>query len=343
MEYDLINKFLAREITDNEMIRLRIWLEQDPENRIIFDKGNELWQEISIHTKFENYKTDASWKNISSRLGFGKDNYLPVKILRKINFRIFIAAAALACLLAIGSISIWIIGKPSYEQKSASSTVVTTEEGEKASIFLADSTKITLNSSSSIQYNGDYNIADRVVKLSGEAFFDVNTNPEKPFFVQLDQMSISATGTRFNVYSFLDEDRVETTLEEGAIQVFIKDMEPINVKSGQQVVYFVKSKKVLVRDVISDTYTSWRENKLRFYDTPFDEVLRELGRRYNVTFEITDRELLNLKYTATFIDESIEEVLQMLKTVSPITYKINKRTSVNDKQYIKPKIMIGKR
>ena len=125
--------------------------------------------------------------------------------------------------------------------------------------------------------------------------------------------------------------------------VSVKGKEPVNVKSGQQVVYLVKSKKVLVRDVATDTYTSWKENKLRFNDTPFEEVLRRIGRKYNVTFEITNSDLLNLKYTATFIDEPIEQVMQMLKDVSPITFKIYNRTSVNDKQYLKPRIVVGKR
>jgi ferric-dicitrate binding protein FerR (iron transport regulator) len=200
-----------------------------------------------------------------------------------------------------------------------------------------------LNSGSTLQYNGHYNINDRKVKFTGEAFFNVSTNPKKPFVVELDQMSISATGTRFNIFSFGNEDRVETTLEEGTIVVSVKGKEPVNVKSGQQVVYFVKSKKVLVRDVVTDTYTSWKENKLRFNDTPFEEVLRRIGRKYNVTFEITNRDLLNLKYTATFIDEPIEQVMQMLKAVSPITYKIYNRTSVNDKQYLKPRIVVGER
>jgi len=194
-----------------------------------------------------------------------------------------------------------------------------------------------------LQYNGRYNIKDRIVKFTGEAFFNVSTNPEKPFVVQLNQMSISATGTRFNILSYGNEDRVETTLEEGAIMVSIKGKEPVDVKTGQQVVYFVNSKKVLVREVATDTYTSWKENKLRFNDTPFGEVLRRIGRKYNVTFEITNRDLLNLKYTATFIDEPIEKVMQMLSAVSPMTYKIYNRTTVNDKQYLKPRIVVGAR
>ena len=341
--YGLIIKFFAGEITDSELIRLKSWLELDPENRRIFDEENELWQEASIQTKFENYKNDSVWLSISSKLGLGKSRVKSVTLLRNNYFRILIAAACIACLLAIGGISLWFVSRNSFHQMIAGSTIVETKEGEKARIILSDSSEVILNSDSRVQYVGNYNLADRRVKLSGEAFFDISTNPEKPFVVQLDHMSISATGTRFNVFSFKNENRVETTLEEGAIRVSVKGKEPINVRSGQQVVYFVNTGAVLVLDVNTDTYTSWKENMLRFNDTPLEEALRRIGRKYNVTFEVTNRDLLELKYTATFIDESVEEVMQMLKTVSPITYKIYYRTSVNDKQYIKPKIVVGKR
>jgi transmembrane sensor len=344
VEYDnLIIKFFAGEISDNEVILLKSWLEMDPENRRIFDEENELWQLAGVNTKLENYNTDTSWIKIATALGLAKNNFKSVILFRKNNFRILIAAATITILVTLGGLSLWIAGKTSLHQMASASTIVATNEGEKAHIILSDSTEIILNSGSSLQYNGQYNIKDRKVKFTGEAFFDVSTNPEKPFVVQLDQMSVSATGTRFNIFSFGNEDRVETTLEEGAITVSIKGKEPVNVKSGQQVVYFVKSKKVVLRDVATDTYTSWKENKLRFNDTPFEEVLRRIGRKYNVVFEITNQDLLNLKFTATFIDEPIEEVMQMLRDVSPITYKINNRTSVNDKQYLKPKIVIGQR
>ena len=341
--YNLINKFLAGEISGNEMILLKSWLESDPENLRIFNVENEIWQETGVHTKLEHFKADSAWTSISLRLGLGKGKSRAVTIISKNNFRLFLVAASVSCLLAIGSLTLWLTGKTSFKQLVDSTITVATNEGERAHIFLADSTEVVLNSGSTLQYNGHYNVSDRIVKCRGEAFFNVTTNPEKPFVVQLDKMKIYATGTRFNVFSFGNEDRIETTLEEGAIMVSIKGKEPINVKSGEQVVYFVKSGKVLVHEVAIDTYTSWKENKLRFNDTPFEEVLRRIGRKYNVKFEITNPDLLNLKYTATFIDESIEEVMQLLKKVSPITYKISNRTTINDKQYLKPKIVVGKR
>jgi transmembrane sensor len=344
LEYhNLIIKFFDGEISDSEMILLKSLLEQDSEYRRIFNEENELWQAVSEHVKHNHYNIDKGWMNISSKLGLGGKSSRSITVLRKNNFRILITAAIIACLIAIGALCFRTVEKVSFKKTAAASITVSTNEGEKAHIFLADSTEITLNSGSSLQYNGQYNIKDRKVKFKGEAFFNVRTNPEKPFVVQLDQMSVSATGTRFNIFSFNNEDRVETTLEEGVITVSIKGSKPVKVKSGQQVVYFVKSKEVLVKDVVTDTYTSWRENKLRFNDTPFEEVLRRIARKYNVRFEISNHDLLNLKYTATFIDEPIEDVMQMLKTVSPITYKIYYLTSANDKKYLKPRIVVGKR
>ncbi len=340
---ELVIKFLAGEISDSEADVLKEWLKKDPANRRIFDEANELWQKTGIKTILEHFKTDEAWSEISKKIGLEKDRVHNVVTININKFRILVAAASVAFLVAIGGFTLWMSERRSTKMIAGASTVVSTNEGEKARIFLSDSTKVIINSGSNIEYQSGYNGKDRVVKLNGEAFFDVQTNPQKPFLVQLGRMTISATGTQFNVFSYENEDRIETTLEEGSLKVEIPGNESIELKAGQQVVFFTKKNKAVVRDVNTETYTSWKENKLRFIDTPFEEVLRGIGRRYNVTFEVTSRDLLELQYTATFIDESIEEVMQMLKVVSPITYKIHNRTTVKDKYYLKPKIVVGKR
>jgi transmembrane sensor len=342
-QQDLVTKFFAGEISDSEFKILKAWLEENPENRRIFDKENELWQETAYQSRLEHFKVEGAWLDISSRLGLGKKKNMRVTVIRKSNLIFLVAAASVACLLAIWSLFFSVKPKAISVADVSSVTTVSTKEGEKAHIFLPDSTEIILNSGSSISYDAGYNIKDRNVKFSGEAYFIVATNRSKPFLVNLDRMKVIATGTKFNIFSFGNEDRVETTLEEGAISVSIPGSEAIKMKSGEQIVYFVRSKKIQVSEVATDTYTSWKENKLRFNDTPFEEVLRRIGRKYNVRFEITSQDLLNLKYTATFIDESVEEVMQMLQTVSPITYKIYNITTINDKKYTKPKIVVGKR
>lgn len=341
--HDLLIKFFAGEIPDNELIILKNWLKESPENRRIFNEENELWQEASLTSKCENYNPDNAWLKLSSRLEFEKGNGSSVTIISKNKFRYLIAAASIAFVIAIGGTTLWLSEKKSFRETSMASTIITTNEGEKSHVTLSDSTKIFLNSGSKLEYNRLYNIKERTVKLKGEAYFEVHTNREKPFVVEIDNMRVIATGTKFNILSYSNEDRVETTLEEGKVQVQINNGESISLKSGEQVVYFSHSGKVQVNEVSTATYTSWKENKLRFINTPFEETLRKIARKYNVTFEITDHDLLNLKYTATFIDESIDEVMQMLKTVSPINYKIYNRTTVNDNKYLKPRIVVGKR
>ena len=339
----LIVKFLAGEISDNEIYLLKKWLDKEPANRKIFDEENELWQKTGIKTSVDHYKTDEIWSKISKDLGIGKNRINKVVILKKNYFRISIVAASIAFLVAIGGLSLLLMERGSSRKIAVPSSLVKTDDGERTHIFLADSTEVILNSGSTLEYTSDYNINDRVVKLTGEGFFDVRTNSDKPFLVQVDKLTISATGTRFNVFSYKNEDRIETTLEEGKIHVQVSEKEKYDLAQGQQIVYFVRTAKAIVRHVNTETYTSWKENKLRFIDTPFEEVLRKIARKYNVTFEIKNRELLELKYTATFIDESIEDVMKLLKKVSPITYQIHNFTTINDKQYLKPKIIVEKR
>ena len=341
-DQDLITKFFTGEISDDELLLLRSWLELDPENREGFDEQNEVWQLSSFMSGIDYPKLDLAWKNMTVRVGINSNDRKSVMIFNKNKFRILVAAATVACLIGISGLIHWVVDNQSDKVINTAVTRITTNEGDKANILLSDSTKITLNSFSSLLYDNDYNITDRVVNLTGEAFFDVNTNAEKPFVVQLGKIRIFATGTRFNVYSFPNEGRVETTLEEGIIQVFIDGLEPIWVNPGQQVIFFKASNKVQVRDVDTYSYSSWRENKLQFKDTPLEEVLRQIGRKYKVHFEISDPDLLNLEYTATFFDESLEEVMQMLKTVSPITYRI-KGHSLYDGKQSKPEVIIVKR
>ena len=113
-----------------------------------------------------------------------------------------VAAASVACLLAAGGISHWMSGRNSNKETLSALTKISTNEGEKAHVFLPDSTEIVMNSGSTVQYDLNYNNKDRIVKFEGEAYFDVRTNPEKPFLVKSDLIEVKATGTRFNIFSF---------------------------------------------------------------------------------------------------------------------------------------------
>ncbi|HLN20400.1 MAG TPA: FecR domain-containing protein [Bacteroidales bacterium] len=337
---ELVLRYLSKEISDSELDQLMVYLRSDSKTRRYFDKENELWQIANLNQDVLN-TTDNGWNILKEKSGM-EDNRSSIVIISKKRLAAVLVAASLILIAVIGAS---LIKYPKTDGNTAkSNSAIMTGEGEKASIILPDSTIVTLNSGTSLTYDNDYNGNTRSVKLKGEAYFDVRTNPDKPFLVQLDSIYITATGTRFNVYSYKNDNRIEATLEEGHISFTTQsDNKTFDVNPGQQAVFFSKSKETIIRNVTTETYTAWKENKLRLIDTPLEEALRKIARRYNVVFEVQGPNLLDLKYTATFIDESIEEVMQMLGTVSPISYKVYNRTSVNDKQYLKPKIVIWSR
>lgn len=340
----LIIDFLADEISSDKIDRLKEWLAESAENRLLFDQENELWHKTDYKAAHEQFDPVIGWNEISEPLAtITKRAGRSVTFTRK-KLTMLVSAATIALLVAAGALTLWISGTRAQRQHPALTTIICTSEGERAKIIMPDSSYIIINSGSEIEYGANYGITERNVKLNGEAYFDVSTDQNMPFIVQAGrEMTVSATGTKFNLYSYPDEDRIETTLIEGKITITLVDKDPIDVTPGQQVVYFPGKKELIVKEVAWETYTSWKENKLRFDDTPFEEVLRKLGRRYNVIFEVRNTDLLELRYTGTFIDESIEEVMQMLKTISPISYKIYNRTTLNDSRYLKPKIIVSKR
>ena len=337
----IINKFFAGETSDSELDLLKNWLTESRVNRKEFDEENEIWQETNLQVKYKYFNAEKGWENVRAKIARGNIyTGSRVVVLKKSIFWSIAVAASIAILIALGNIFLWRTEIKNNLSGNNAITKIRTHEGERVDITLPDSTRIIMNSGSTIEYSNDFNVKDRKIRLFGEAYFDVVKNSEKPFQVYLDKMTVVATGTKFNIFSYNSENRIEATLEDGSINVVIPGKETIYVSPGQQVTYFTNNNKAVVEDVTIESFTSWKENILRLNDTPFEEALRNIARRHNVIFEIQDSKLLDLKYTATFIDESIEEIMQMLKAVSPIGYKIVNRTTASDKTYLKPKIII---
>ncbi|MDR2888061.1 MAG: FecR domain-containing protein [Bacteroidales bacterium] len=344
-EKDFVTSFFAGEVSGSEFDLLETWLAESAGNMKEFDEKNKIWQDTNLHAQNESFNASKGWEKVSGSLGFGRTCVQPVIMLsRKVFTGIVAAASAAILILSFTNLFLWRNDAGTGVASAGSSvTKIQTGEGEKASIMLPDSTVVFINSESTLEYSSDFNISDRRLRLHGEAYFDVATDTAKPFQVHLGKITVVATGTRFNILSYGAENRIETTLEEGSVHVEIPGKETIGIVPGQQVIYFKNGNSAEVRNVTAESFTSWKEHRLRLNDTPFEEALRNIARRYNVVFEIQDPRLLELKYTATFIDESIEDVMQMLKTVSPIKYQIVKRTAVSDKTYVKPKITVTHR
>ena len=213
----------------------------------------------------------------------------------------------------------------------------------RAQFSLPDGTTGWLNSNSSVKYNGNINI-DRQVTLTGEAFFDVFKDKNRPFIVNTNEVIVKVLGTRFNIASYENEKNVEVVLEEGKLIFNDKEMSKSYAMSPNDLVIYDKTLKDFSTEVVQpQKYLSWTEGKLVFRNDPLDVIARRLGRWYNIDIEVNGTLSEDLRLRATFIDEDLKEVLDLLKLSLPIDYRIENRDLKPDETFAKKKVIITPR
>jgi transmembrane sensor len=158
------------------------------------------------------------------------------------------------------------------------------------------------------------------VHLTGEAFFAIQPDALHPFVVRASEVQIRVIGTRFNVLAYPGENSIETTLESGKIEYTDQHNSPIKLVPGQQVVFNPSDKKVTVRQVDSDHFSSWHNNQLKFRNDSLGFVLRKMEHWYGCRFTVQEKDLLSLHFTATIQNESISEVMDLLSESIDIIY-----------------------
>ncbi len=206
-------------------------------------------------------------------------------------------------------------------------------------VDLPDGTKVWLNSGSEITYPIVFNTTERRVHLTGEAYFKVKKS-ETPFFVSNLGPEIKVYGTEFNVNSYANEDFVTVALAEGKVSLNSEGKEQF-IEPGQVSAFDKQSKSITVENADVVTYSSWREGKYIFRDTPLSSILRILQRQYNVTINLLNPNLGNYRYNATINNESLEQILQLLSISAPIKYNYKRKELKSDGTYIPDNIDIS--
>lgn len=212
--------------------------------------------------------------------------------------------------------------------------------GTRTVVDLPDGSKAWLNAGSALTYPVLFSKRERKVKIAGEAFFRIKKN-DIPFIVQNPGPEIKVYGTSFNINSYADEELVTVALAEGKISLMIGGEERFIVPG--QVSYFNKSQKsVSVKSENIDRFICWREGKFIFRDTPLSSILRRLQRQYNVEINLVQPELGGYRYNATFQNENLDQILELLKLSAPIRYRYEKGYLAGDGTYLKGRVTIDK-
>lgn len=197
--------------------------------------------------------------------------------------------------------------------------------GTRTMFYLPDGSSGCLNGGSTLRFPTKFEGEARKVDLKGEAYFDVLTNPKKPFIVSGSNIEVIAHGTSFNVEAYPKDKVNRITLAEGKVEVLGKKNGSIQklgtLTPDQMCLFNLKNAHSKIIKVNAANIIAWKEGKLIFKDEPLSEVIKKLNRRYNIHIEIKDERLKAHPYLATFEDESLDEVINLLTLSAPIKIK----------------------
>ncbi len=234
--------------------------------------------------------------------------------------RIIGATAAAAVLIFMASVGVWYSGYKGLFQKEVFYTV-SSVRGQSSSVTLSDGSKVWLNGVSSVVYSSRYGTDNRDLELKGEGFFEVTKNTRLPFVVGVDDIRITALGTRFNVDAYEAGKTVKVTLEEGSVQVNNADCSEV-LKPGMQAL--VDDQLIDIKDVDTELYTSWHEGRIVFKNERLGTITDQLEKMYDVKFIYQADTLRSYRYRGTIsLDHSILKALEMLKVSTGIRYKVD--------------------
>lgn len=192
-------------------------------------------------------------------------------------------------------------------------------KGKTYQVILADGTKVWLNSETELSYPTQFTGDKREVILSGEAFFEVAPDKNKPFYVNTNGIQVKVLGTIFNISSYREDPIIRTTLVEGSVAVRPEKGEEQLITPSQQFSFEKETGKSDIRTVDTELYTSWVNGEYIFKDVPLIEIITKLQRWHDFTVSFQD-ECLKYKHFSLKADRStdLDQLLEIISFTSEV-------------------------
>jgi ferric-dicitrate binding protein FerR (iron transport regulator) len=351
---ELLDLFLANRLKSEQrkdiLDRINRDEDQDPSSNWFY----HLWDETRM--KKHDKKSREAFSKLKSKLDLKEDNlrldnYFFLRsysgnLTTKIQVRY---AAVFLVTFGLAWLGFNLNERGSLFTHSSRVNEIAIPNGSKGYMTLEDGTQIWMNSGSRLKYSEFSTTPVREVYLEGEAFFDVTHDRNKPFIVNTSYLKIKVLGTRFNVKSYPSEKTTETTLVSGKVEIEeinnkTDNKKLITLEPNQKVIFYnatgmnaiddktsdvamkpkISEKLQIIEKVNPELYTSWKDEKLIFYNERFESLIIKLERWYNVRITLKDTSLKDYRYTGKFEKENIEQALKALKLTTPMEYFIDK-------------------
>ncbi len=354
----LLDKHFKGLLTDRDQEEYNSWLESAIENQLFVDEiESDLEKGLPFPGDFTSDK-QRTWMKLRNRIGIPCQTGFSSRMIYRA------VAAVTIPLLFVSFAGGWYWHKTTqYNTDNSEYTVVISPKGQRTQIILPDSSKVWLNSNTTIKYPSTFNQKDRSIYIDGEAYFDVTHNESKPFIVNTSLFNIKVYGTTFNVSAYKEDKIIETTLVKGKIsisgirikgekakEIILLPNESFKYIKNEQTVEYGQIKEApalpssssevkktspavstvaalpqvfISKHVDVEPIIGWKEGKIFFDNETFESLATKFERKYDVRIHFEDQRVTKLKYTGVFEKENINQALDALKLTTPFEYKMN--------------------
>jgi ferric-dicitrate binding protein FerR (iron transport regulator) len=319
---DLLVKYLLKEATPEESSLAENWIAASPDHHRYYEGLKQVWQTSRQEGVTDSPDTQKAWRRFQREVITTGNRTIPVQTIRTPDMpsrtvtmkRLFAAAAVLLVLITGG----WLL----YHQLrlSPGQLYSVISQDQIRTVTLSDGTVITLNKHSKLDYPIKFSSKNRTVGLQGEAFFNVAQQTDRPFIVQVNNLTVTVLGTSFNIDEkhgstevIVETGRVKVTDRRSSVQ--LSAHEKIMVHQGNGTL-----KKVPVSGQLYDYY---RTGLFVCHKTPLRELLSTLGEVYDVPVVIADSSLGTLPLTTTFHrDQPLDTILSIIsQTFNQVNFR----------------------
>ena len=293
------------------------WLLADPDNEQAFERAQEAYERATYlrnDPRLEDWLKPSPYERLASMAArMGK---ISISLARP-RYAVPVFGGLTAALAAAAALFLMTPREPIAPLSPAEPELVT-QVAEIREEALPDGSTVTLGAASSIDVQFS-NEVRRVVLLEGEAFFDVEHDPQRPFLVAADDMLVRVLGTKFDVS--LGTGAVDVAVSEGRVEVirpdaFSKEIDDSDIKhvltAGQKVTATNAGPVRAVETIAIDEVALWREGELVWENTAIRDIISDLNRYSGRRIVLRDNRLANLEYTFSFRADDVDLAVDVI-------------------------------
>lgn len=311
--YDLSAKYLSGEASKAEVEQLEQWVLSSADNKAHFQQFKKAWIWSGVGGNYQKIDVQKEWTAISGQL-FGGAKVVPMQAKSGRRLSVMLSVAAAVVLLIVASV--WL-----FQYLDGNKAVEVITENQVEEDRLPDGTQVALNQFSALTFEEQPERNVRKVKLTGDAFFEVEHDTTRPFLVTTENVSIEVLGTDFYVDARANQPRIEVIVQSGEVAV-TAGAQRVVLGPDEKGVYDKATSSLTKRKNEDNNYLAWKTDILTFNAAKLEKVVFDLNRRFHAQISLADPALGNCEITATYEGQSLEAIVRIIEQTLNITANI---------------------